>query len=39
MVEILYQDAQVIVCCKPAGVLSQLVYPKGFLGSLWRLDL
>mgnify|MGYP004639061811 FL=1 len=23
MVEILYQDAQVIVCCKPAGVLSQ----------------
>ena len=23
MVEILYQDAQVVVCCKPAGVLSQ----------------
>ncbi len=23
MVEILYQDAQIVVCCKPAGVLSQ----------------
>ena len=23
MVEILYQDTQMIVCCKPAGVLSQ----------------
>lgn len=23
MVEILYQDAQIVVCCKPAGLLSQ----------------